>query len=108
VHDYGTVGSGGAYLIMELVNGRAALERPGEIAPDRVADWFAQLLDGVQFAHGLGIVHRDLKPENVMILAPKPDEDPRGEADVIKSWISDSPRSSTTAAVRPRQSPQPA
>jgi GAF domain-containing protein len=72
VHDYGTVGSGGAYLIMELIQGRtwrAALPQPAVIAPDRIADWFAQLLDGVQFAHGLGIVHRDLKPENVMLIS---------------------------------------
>lgn len=87
VHDYGTAGSGGAYLVMELINGRtwrAALQSPGVIAPDRVAEWFAQLLDGVQFAHALGIVHRDLKPENVMIIAPKPDQQPRAEADDLK------------------------
>ena len=76
VHDYGTVGSGGAFLIMELVSGttwRAELQRAGAIAPSRAAEWFRQLLDGLQFAHGMGIVHRDLKPENVMIVALKPE-----------------------------------
>jgi GAF domain-containing protein len=71
VHDYGTAGSGGAYLVMELIHGRTwrtALPNPGVISPHHMADWFGQLLDGVQFAHGLGIVHRDLKPENVMIV----------------------------------------
>ena len=71
VHDYGAVGSGGAYLIMELVAGRtwrADLRRSGVIAPAKASEWFRQLLDGVQFAHQLGIVHRDLKPENVMIV----------------------------------------
>jgi hypothetical protein len=71
VHDYGSVGSGGAYLIMELVAGRtwrAELLRSGVIAPARAAQWFQQLLSGLQFAHTLGIVHRDLKPENVMIV----------------------------------------
>src|SRR5262249_51029414 len=34
----------------------------------RASEWFGQLLDGLQFAHGMGIVHRDLKPENVMIV----------------------------------------
>src|SRR6266508_2641328 len=71
VHDYGAVGSGGAYLIMELVAGRtwrAALQRSGAIAPADASEWFRQLLDGLQFAHTLGIVHRDLKPENVMIV----------------------------------------
>ena len=71
VHDYGAVGSGGAYLIMELVAGRtwrAELRRSGVIAPARAAEWFRQLLDGLRFAHAMGIVHRDLKPENVMVV----------------------------------------
>ena len=71
VHDYGAVGSGGAYLIMELVAGRtwrAELRRSGVVPPARASEWIRQLLDGVQFAHQLGIVHRDLKPENVMIV----------------------------------------
>jgi serine/threonine-protein kinase len=82
VHDYGTVGSGGAFLIMELIAGRtwrAELQRAGVIAPARAADWFRQLLNGLQFAHAMGIVHRDLKPENVMIVA-----DAVGGADAVK------------------------
>ena len=64
VHDYGAVGSGGAYLIMELVAGRtwrAELQRSGIIAPARASDWFRQLLDGLQFAHAHG--HRPSRPE---------------------------------------------
>ena len=71
VYDYGAVGSGGAYLIMELVAGRTwreELKRTGVIAPARAAEWFRQLLDGLQFAHNMGVLHRDLKPENVMIV----------------------------------------
>ena len=71
MYDYGAIGSGGAYLIMELVAGRtwrAELQRSGVIAPARAAEWFRQLLEGLQFAHSIGIVHRDLKPENVMIV----------------------------------------
>src|SRR5262249_31291844 len=71
VYDYGAVGSGGAYLIMELVAGRTwrvELGRSGVIAPAQASEWFRQLLDGLHFAHQLGIVHRDLKPENVMIV----------------------------------------
>ncbi|HYM21740.1 MAG TPA: protein kinase [Vicinamibacterales bacterium] len=71
VHDFGAVGFGGAFLIMELVAGRtwrSELQSPGTIAPARAAEWFRQLLDGLQFAHAMGIVHRDLKPENVMIV----------------------------------------
>jgi hypothetical protein len=71
VHDYGTVGTGGAFLIMELVAGRswrAELQKTRRVSPLRASEWFRQLLDGLQFAHGMGIVHRDLKPENVMIV----------------------------------------
>src|SRR5215471_15600555 len=71
VYDYGSVGSGGAYLIMELIAGRTWREELKSfkvIAPARAAEWFRQLLDGLQFAHSLGVVHRDLKPENVMIV----------------------------------------
>jgi hypothetical protein len=71
VHDYGALGSGGAYLIMELIAGRIwreELKRSGVIAPRRAAEWFRQLLEGLQFAHNMGVVHRDLKPENVMIV----------------------------------------
>jgi tRNA A-37 threonylcarbamoyl transferase component Bud32 len=78
VHDYGAVGSGGAFLIMELVAGRtwrAELQRSGVVPPARSSEWFRQLLDGLQFAHNMGIVHRDLKPENVMIV-----ETPGGDA----------------------------
>src|SRR5215472_263323 len=70
VHDYGAIGSGGAYLIMELVSGRTwrvELKYSGVIAPARAAEWFRQLLEGLHFAHSMGVVHRDLKPENVMI-----------------------------------------
>ena len=74
VHDYGAIGSGGAYLIMELVAGRTwreEIKRFGVVAPERAAEWFRQLLEGLQFAHNLGVVHRDLKPENVMIVEAK-------------------------------------
>ena len=50
VHDYGTIGSDGAYLVMELVAGRtwrAELHCAGTIDPSRAADWFRQMLDGL-------------------------------------------------------------
>jgi eukaryotic-like serine/threonine-protein kinase len=83
VYDYGSIGSGGAYLIMELVAGRTwreDLKRRGVIAPGRAAEWFRQLLEGLKFAHNMSVVHRDLKPENVMIA-----EAPGG--DVVKDEL---------------------
>jgi serine/threonine protein kinase len=89
VHDYGTLGSGGAYMIMELVAGRtwrAELKRSGVIAPARAAEWFRQLLEGLQFAHKMGVVHRDLKPENVMIVevASEAASEAQGAGDELK------------------------
>jgi hypothetical protein len=73
IFDYGGLGGGGAYLVMERLHGdtlRAALQRSGVLAPAVVADWFDQMLEGVKAAHAAGIVHRDLKPENVVIAGP--------------------------------------
>ena len=87
VYDYGSVGSGGAYLIMELVAGRTwreELKRSAVIAPARAAEWFRQLLEGLQFAHNMGVVHRDLKPENVMIVeAPAGDDEVKDELKIM-------------------------
>jgi serine/threonine-protein kinase len=77
VYDYGSIGSDGAFLVMELLAGvtwRAELQRQGPIAPSRAVGWFDQLLLAVAAAHAAGVIHRDLKPENVIL----------GGGDVIK------------------------
>ncbi len=69
LHDYGTVEGGGAYLVMERVHGitlRAELRRSYTLSPLDAADWFDQVLDGVDHAHAHGVIHRDLKPENLI------------------------------------------
>jgi len=70
VHDYGAVGSEGAYLVMELVAGitlRHELVQSGKIDPVTAADYFVQILEGVKAAHASAVIHRDLKPENILI-----------------------------------------
>lgn len=70
IHDFGRIGEAGAYLVMDLLSGttlRSELKRNGTLAPLVAAEWFNQLLNGVQAAHNTGIAHRDLKPENVFI-----------------------------------------
>ncbi len=71
VHDYGTLASGGAFLVMERLHGttwRAVLRERGAIPPGELAAWVEQLCDALIAAHANGVVHRDLKPENVIIL----------------------------------------
>ena len=70
-HDFGISG-GVAYLVMELVLGeplRAYIGSGRVIDPAIVAQWFDQILSGVEAAHLAGIIHRDLKPENILISA---------------------------------------
>ena len=70
VYDYGLLGTGGAYLVMELISGEtlaALIKREGCIPPQTAADYFNQLLEAVKAAHAAGVIHRDLKPANVII-----------------------------------------
>jgi serine/threonine-protein kinase len=70
IHDFGTLGGGGAYLVMPLIPGRswrAELDRSTSMQPARLADWCEQLFAAVGEAHAHGVIHRDLKPENVLI-----------------------------------------
>jgi serine/threonine protein kinase/ketosteroid isomerase-like protein len=74
VYDFGMLVKGGAYLVMELIEGRSLREemkthaaRNGQMRPERAAMILSQVCAGIEAAHRLGIIHRDLKPDNVMI-----------------------------------------
>jgi eukaryotic-like serine/threonine-protein kinase len=83
VYDFGHLGTGGAYFVMELLRGRSWRQRlrdHGGIPPDQMAAWIMQLCAAVAAAHAAGIIHRDLKPENLMITG---EEDPIGRVVVL-------------------------
>jgi serine/threonine protein kinase len=79
VYDFGLLPgkvppNGGAYLVMELIEGRSLREemrthatRHGQMRPERAAFILSQVCAGIEAAHRQGIIHRDLKPDNVMI-----------------------------------------
>ncbi len=74
IYDFGLLPTGGAYLVMELIEGRSLREemrtlaaRDGQMRPERAVMILAQVCAGIEAAHRHGIIHRDLKPDNVMI-----------------------------------------
>jgi serine/threonine-protein kinase len=61
-----------SYLAMEYVEGETLLEllrRSGTVTVETALAIAADVLRGLDYAHGKGIVHRDIKPANVLIAA---------------------------------------
>ena len=72
ISDFGKLGDGTPYLVMELLKGQSLAERLAQRGslPIRTSLQIAvQVADALCSAHRKGIVHRDLKPENLMLVA---------------------------------------
>jgi tRNA A-37 threonylcarbamoyl transferase component Bud32 len=70
IFDFGTLDSGGAYLVMELVRGenlRSVLHREGRLEPVRAVRILTAVCAAIEAAHQEGVLHRDLKPENILL-----------------------------------------
>ncbi|MFB3854110.1 MAG: protein kinase [Vicinamibacterales bacterium] len=77
VHDFGTIGEEGGYIVMELLEGatlRAELARRGSFDPASTLAILHGVAAAVAAAHRRHIVHRDLKPENIFLVAPSQPE----------------------------------
>lgn len=71
-----------SYLAMELLEGPTLAERifdARRLPLEEVLELGEQIVQGLQFAHGLGVVHRDMKPSNVVLV---PSETPGRRATV--------------------------
>ncbi|MDI1444318.1 serine/threonine-protein kinase [Polyangium sp. 6x1] len=76
VMDAGLLPEGGAYIVMELLDGKDladVLHDEGALDVAVAVKHLLEACDAVAAAHAVGIVHRDLKPAN-LFLARKPDE----------------------------------
>jgi serine/threonine protein kinase len=76
IYDFGSMPNGGAYLVMELIEGWSLREEMrthsaghGQMRPERAVATLTQVCAGIEAAHRHGVIHRDLKPDNVMIEA---------------------------------------
>lgn len=70
VHDYGRLRGDGAYLVMELLEGRSLrtfLREQVDVRPEKMAEIFDQLFDALESAHRQKVIHRDLKPSNLFL-----------------------------------------
>jgi serine/threonine-protein kinase len=77
VLEYGVLGDGVPYLVMERLKGEGLevrLKRQKVIPLPEVADIVGQLCKALSITHAENIVHRDIKPQNIY-LCPDP-EDP--------------------------------
>src|SRR3954469_12711669 len=71
VYDCGTLPSGTAYIVMELLEGEnlaARLRRVGRLPLADARRVAAQTASALAAAHAAGIVHRDLKPDNLFLV----------------------------------------
>ena len=70
VVDYGTLPSGAAFMVMQLVRGRSLreeLDASGALEWKSAVEVAAQVADAMVAAHEAGIIHRDLKPDNILL-----------------------------------------
>ena len=71
VTDFGRLGDGRAFIVMELVEGETlahVLLEGGPLPPRRAVALARRIANALRAAGDAGIVHRDLKPSNVFVL----------------------------------------
>src|SRR5918911_228439 len=96
-YDYGVLPDGGAYIVMEMVEGqtlREYMDAAGQLDVDEAAEIGRQVADGIEAAHRRDIVHRDLKPQNIILAR---DHQGRLQAKVVDFGVAKLKEYSTTS-----------
>ncbi|MBA2504249.1 MAG: protein kinase [Pyrinomonadaceae bacterium] len=71
VYDYGLLTDGGAYIVMELIEGETLREHMNKdctLPFGEAASIARQVAEGIDAAHRNHIIHRDLKPSNIILM----------------------------------------
>jgi serine/threonine-protein kinase len=70
VIDVGVLDTGGAYMVMEYLEGNdlgEEMQERGQLPVSEAVGYVLQASEAVAEAHAVGIIHRDLKPANVFL-----------------------------------------
>jgi serine/threonine protein kinase len=73
ITDFGLLGSGQPYFVMELLEGRtlcSLMRERGVFSPKEALCVAREVASALAAAHDAGIIHRDLKPDNVVLVNP--------------------------------------
>ena len=74
VFDFGYLGDGRPYFVMELLEGRSVADHvhKGPLEPATAVTIARQLADALAAAHDHGVVHGDVTPSNALVVAGEP------------------------------------
>jgi len=74
VFDFGYLGDGRPYFVMELLDGRSVTEvlRRGALKPQLAVAIARQLAEALAAAHDHGVVHGDVTPSNALVITGEP------------------------------------
>jgi serine/threonine-protein kinase len=70
VYDFGIMPEGGAYLVMEFLEGntlRVEIQERERLPAGPAVELMRQICSAVHAAHVEGVIHRDLKPDNIFL-----------------------------------------
>jgi serine/threonine protein kinase/tetratricopeptide (TPR) repeat protein len=70
IYDFGLMDEGGAYLVMEFLEGqtlRAEIQKRERLPVGPAVELMRQVCSAVHAAHVEGVIHRDLKPDNIFL-----------------------------------------